>query len=291
MINVAVDGIDGDARRVTDAMVVQWIIADHSAGLRDTKHLLTLILRSATYRQSSVNDRRYDAGAPEKGAPEKGAPDKGDPDNRWLSRAPRFRLQAEEIRDNALRISGLLHLSPGGPGFFPFQPPDYFKGKHVLWEWNLSQGADRYRRGMYTFWRRTTPYPAFVMFDAPDRCESVASRSRTNTPLQALVTMNEPQFVAAARAFGRRILEAGGSSAEDRLVYAFRSCVARWPEDTELAVMRKVFDERLEFYRQHPEAACSLAEVMAENPDAVQLAAWTFLGNTLLNLDETITRE
>ena len=260
----------------THPQLLDWLAVEFVESAWDTKHILTLILTSATYRQSSVNDRRYD---------------QIDPANRWLSRAPRFRLQAEEIRDNALRISGLLHLAVGGPGVFPFQPPDYFKGKHERWEWNLSQGTDRYRRGMYTFWRRTTPYPAFMVFDAPDRCESVAVRPRTNTPLQALVTMNEPQFVEAGRAFGRRIMETGGSSADDRLVFAFRACVARQPEDNEFAVLREMFDERLQYYQENREAAARLADESAEDQAVAQLAAWTFLGNTLLNLDETITRE
>ena len=263
----------------THPQLLDWLATEFIRSGWDTKHIFRLILTSATYRQASANNGRHDS---------------SDPDNLWLSRAPRFRLQAEEIRDNALRIADLLQLSLGGPGVFPFQPPDYFKDKQPRWQWNLSLGKDRYRRGMYTFWRRTTPYPAFVIFDAPDRCESTVQRPRTNTPLQALVTMNEPEFVAAARGFARRIMVHTDMSDSERIRLAFRTCLARSPANDELNVLQQLYHERIKFYEGNLATARQLvgeSDQVRNEDDVKHLAAWTFLTTTLLNLDETVTRE
>jgi len=267
-------------RYPTHPELLDWLAVEFVESGWDTKHMLKLMLMSAAYRQSSVNDHRYGD---------------RDPDNKLLWRAPRFRLPAEEIRDSALKIAGMLSPKIGGPPVYPYQPPDYYKGKKGGWTWPVSKGEDRYRRGMYTFWRRTTPYPTFVIFDAPDRSECVVSRARTNTPLQALVTMNDPQFVEAARVFAQRIIEQGPGELDERLVFAFRTAVARKPDAQELGVLRESFAQQYEHYKANPEAAEQLVSAGSypppEDVDPIEHAAWTGIANALLNLDETITRE
>ncbi len=260
--------------------LLDWLAVEFEESGWDTKHMIKLMVMSAAYRQSSVNDHRHDD---------------VDKDNKLIWRAPRFRMPAEEIRDTALRVAGLLSPKVGGPPVFPYQPTDYYKGKKGGWAWNLSKGEDRYRRGMYTFWRRTTPYPTFIIFDAPDRSECEVSRARTNTPLQALVTMNDPQFVEAARVLGQRILSKGPTANNARLAYAFRLATNREPNEEELAVLRELLEEQLAHYKANDQDANALAQYGEfERPkdlDTVEHAAWTAIANALLNLDEVITRE
>ncbi|HVC93423.1 MAG TPA: PSD1 and planctomycete cytochrome C domain-containing protein [Pirellulales bacterium] len=245
----------------------------------DVKRLVKLIVTSAVYRQSSNPQ---------------GGPVETDPDNRLLARGARFRMSAEAVRDNALAISGLLNRELGGKSVYPYQPADYYADKG-RWKWSQSSGPDLYRRGLYTFWRRTTFYPSFQVFDAPTREFCTVDRPRTNTPLQALVTLNDPVFVEAARVFAQRIIQEGGESASQKLSFAFRLCVARAPRDKELEVLQRLYDEHLATYQA--DAAASLALVSngaarrPENLPVAELAAWTAMGNVLLNLDETITRE
>ncbi len=244
----------------------------------NVKQTLKTILTSRTYRQSSGDARRYA---------------EADPQNKLLWRAPRVRLQAETIRDNALSAAGLLSDKMGGPPVFPWQPNDYYKGKNNGWPWNLSPGEDLYRRGLYTFWRRTTPYPTFVIFDAPDRAECTFERPRTNTPLQALATLNDPQFVEAARVLAQRLL-AEATGTDQRITLAYRLTLSRPPAARELELMRPFLDEQLTLYRSQPEAAKALATAgRAPRPDSLdpaEHAAWTAFANVMLNLDETITR-
>ncbi|HEY2250654.1 MAG TPA: DUF1553 domain-containing protein, partial [Planctomycetaceae bacterium] len=243
------------------------------------KSLLKCIVTSAAYRQSSNPQGRGS---------------ESDPYNRLLSRAARFRLPAETIRDNALAISGLLNRELRGKSVYPYQPADYYADKG-RWKWTQSQGADLYRRGVYTFWRRTTFYPSFQVFDAPTREFCTVDRPRTNTPLQALVTLNDPVFVEAARVFGQRIMQEGGSVTADRLTFAFRLCVARPPSDQEIEVLQRLFAAQLARYQSDLPAAKALVNSgAAPRPESLpiaELAAWTALGNVLLNLDETISRE
>ena len=248
-------------------------------GAGNVKALLKLIVMSAAYRQSSNPQGRLL---------------EIDPYNRLLSHGMRFRLPAESIRDNALAISGLLNPQLGGKSVFPYQPADYYVDKG-RWKWAQSTGADLYRRGLYTFWRRTTFYPSFQVFDAPTREFCTVDRPRTNTPLQALVTLNDPVFVEAARVFGQRVMQEGGQTVVQKLKFAFRLCVARPPLDTELEVMQRLYATHLARYEADSAAATLLvsngAAPRPENLAIAELAAWTALGNVLLNLDETITRE
>ncbi|MBM4021895.1 MAG: DUF1553 domain-containing protein [Planctomycetes bacterium] len=254
--------------------LLDWLAVEFRESGWDTKHLLRLLLTSSTYRQAATGGPRYAA---------------RDPGNVFLSRAPRYRLMAEEIRDAALRTSGLLVETVGGPPVYPVQPADYYAGKQGSWRWNQSQGADGRRRGLYTFWRRTTPYPSFVIFDAPDRSECTVERPRTNTPLQALTTLNDPQFVAAARAFAADLLATGPDDDTARLSSGFRRATARPPEAEELAALHGLLDRRLAHYRGHADEARALAGEAAGDP--ALLAAWTNVANAILNLDEFIVRQ
>lgn len=245
----------------------------------NVKALLRQIVTSATYRQTSNPDVRFA---------------ERDPFNRLLSHGARFRLPAESIRDNALAISGLLNAELGGKSVYPHQPADFYSDKG-RWKWPLSTGQDLYRRGLYTFWRRTTFYPSFQVFDAPTRESCTVDRPRTNTPLQALVTLNDPVFVEASRVFAQRIMQEGGESVSQRLAFAFRLCVARPPRDREMEILQRIYTQQLAKYQADNAAAVSLVSngtaPRPENLPVAELAAWTTVGNVLLNLDETISRE
>src|SRR5690606_12044845 len=193
----------------------------------NVKALFRQMLLSAAYRQSS------------NASPELIAKD---PENRLLARGPRVRLPAELIRDHALSIAGLLHERVGGPSVFPDQPADLYKGvvvgeNYPGSQWVNSTGGDLYRRSLYTFWKRTAPHPVMLAFDAPEREFCAVRRSRTNTPLQALVLMNEPALLEAARHFAERMLREGGAEDSARLTHAFRATTGRAPRDEELAVL------------------------------------------------------
>ena len=259
--------------------LLDWLAVEFVESGWDVKRLQKRILMSRTYRQSSLNSHRYDD---------------VDPHNRMLTRAPRFRISAEEIRDTALFISGLLNRQVGGPSVKPYQPPGYYSDK-VGRGWEQSKGGDLYRRGLYTYWRRTTLYPTFQIFDASSREVCTVNRPRTNTPLQALVLMNDPTYVEAARVFAEKILQSGGEADEQRLRFAFRSAVSRQPTDTELELLRETLGDERQAFRADVHAAKALVQqgesAVAEADDPGELAAWTALASVLLNLDETITRE
>jgi hypothetical protein len=252
----------------------------------DVKHLVRLIVTSAAYRQSSVVDKELLA---------------RDPENRLLARGPRFRLQAEFIRDQALAISGLLNREIGGASVSPYQPSGLWqelasRGDSKNWSAQFfvqSHGKDLYRRTMYTFWKRTSPPPQLVTFDAPDREVCTVRRSRTNTPLQALVLMNDPTYVEAARKLAERMMHRA-KTPEERLAFAFRLATARKPNAQEVAVLTQVLQRQLERYRQDEKAARKLLAVGESAADAtlppVELAGYTMIASVILNLDETVTR-
>src|SRR5262249_10272144 len=152
-----------------------------------------------------------------------------DPYNRLLSRAPRYRLTAEEVRDNALAIAGLLSPRIGGPSVMPYQPAGFYLGKYESWKWTESPACHLSRPDLYTFWRRTSLHPMFAIFDAPSREDCTVFRPRTSTPLQALVTLNDPTFVEAARVFAQHLLSAAPPDLDGRITFAFRSTLARFP--------------------------------------------------------------
>jgi hypothetical protein len=253
----------------------------------NVKQLVRLIVSSATYRQSShVTPALHSQ----------------DPDNRLLARGPRFRLQAEFLRDQALFHSGLLDGRIGGKSVSPYQPPGLWEelmsradgDNWTAQKYKQDHGVDLYRRTMYTFWKRTCPPPTLATLDAPDRETCTIRRSRTNTPLQALVLLNDPTYVEAARKFAERILADGGHSQGERLSFAFRSVLSRPPSAAELAVLRGVYDQQLARFRAQPASAAELLSV-GESPadaalDTAELAAWTMVASLILNTDEALTK-
>jgi hypothetical protein len=247
------------------------------------KAMHRLIVTSASYRQSSrVTPDRLER----------------DPFNRLFSRGPRFRMEAEMVRDQVLAISGLLKRTIGGPSVFPHQPDGIWFAPYSSERWTESRGGDQYRRGLYTFWRRSAPYPAFLAFDAPSREVCCERRSRTNTPLQALATLNDPSFVQPAAALARRILEESRGTAEDRVTLGFWLVLARRPQRAELDHLVALYSENLALYRRDAAAAAALAALgpalsataVDGGGDKAELAAWTVVANVLLNLDETLTK-
>ena len=259
--------------------LLDWLAIEFIESGWDTKVLLKKIVMSATYRQASTVKGRVVA---------------SDPYNRLLSRAPRFRLSAEEIRDVALATSGLLKRSPGGPSVRPYQPANFYADK-IGKRWNQSKNDDLYRRGLYTYWQRTAPYPSFIIFDAPSREICMVRRPRTNTPLQALVTMNDPVFVEAARVLGEHVVREGGKSTSDRMLYVFRRVLSRRPSQREIDALSRIVARQRDVYAKNPESAKQLIATgqhpVEKNLDPVEVAAWTNVASVLLNLDEAITRE
>ncbi len=243
----------------------------------DVKHILRLLVTSATYRQSAIVT---------KGSLER------DPYNRLLSRGPRLRLEAEFIRDNALAISGLLNPKIGGPSVKPYQPP-------AIWDvtdhqYEPSKGPDLYRRGLYVFWKRAAHYPSFQTFDAPSRETCTLLRPRTSTPLQSLVMMNDPVYVEASRALATRALAEGGPNLRAQLTYAFRLALARPPQKKEIEVLEKTYRQQCENFAQNKPGAEDLLSVgestRPKDLDPLELAAMTGVANVLLNLSETISK-
>lgn len=265
--------------------LLDWLSVEFMERGWSLKELHRLIVNSATYRQSSrVTPELYSL----------------DPYNRLLARGPRFRMEAEIVRDVALAASGLLNPRIGGPSVFPplpdfmLQPPVSYGPK----VWYEDHGQDRYRRAIYTFRYRSLPYPVLQTFDAPNGDFSCVRRARSNTPLQALMTLNEPIFMESAQALAQKTLEAGGSNDEQRLVYAFRRCLARMPTDSERSELQTFLHEQKQRLAEGWLNAWDLATGAVDEkptlPNGVtptDLAAWTALSRVLLNLDETITKQ
>lgn len=246
----------------------------------DVKQLIKTIVMSNTYRQSSLASRELR---------------EADPYNRWLARQGRFRIDAELVRDNALSISGLLVTKLGGKSVKPYQPPGYFAYLNFpAREWQNDSGESLYRRGLYTHWQRQYLHPSLLAFDAPNREECTADRARSNTPLQSLVLLNDPTYVEAARAFAEQILRNGGSTPRERLNFAYRRAVSRDIKPTEAEVLERLLQTHLDEYKSDAAAANELLTVGAKpvpaDLDKTELAAWTSVARTILNLHETITR-
>ncbi len=249
----------------------------------NVKRMQRMIVTSATYRQTShVGSAAYAS----------------DPENRLLARGPRLRLTAEEVRDAVLAVSGLLVDRIGGKSVYPYQPPGLWMELNNRPGYSKAypqgKGADLYRRSLYTFWKRTVPSPMLKTFDAPEREFCTIRRSRTNTPLQALLTMNGPQFVEAARHLAQRMMLEGGESLEARIAYGFRLVTARQPSSAELALLRGQFETDLRRYADDEAAARRLLDVGDRPSDSrlepSALAAYTGVARLLLNLDEAITK-
>lgn len=264
----------------THPELLDWLATHFVADGWNVKNLLKRLVTSATYRQAAkvtpaLAERDYD--------------------NRLFARGPRFRSQAEVIRDQALFVSGLLSPKRYGP---PVRPPRPKLGLTAAFgggtDWETSPGDDKHRRALYTEWRRTTPYPSMIAFDAPSRNVCALTRPHTNTPLQALVTMNDPVYIEAAQALARRLVKEGGSSVESRATYGFRLCLTRPPRPAEVQRLVNLFQKARQEYAGKPKEA----QAMATDPlgplppglDPADMAAWTVVGNVLLNLDEMLAK-
>ncbi|HTA29408.1 MAG TPA: DUF1553 domain-containing protein, partial [Candidatus Cybelea sp.] len=265
--------------------LLDWLATRFIDSGWNVKELIRLMVTSATYAQSSDSSPELN---------------ERDPENRLLARGPRQRLTAEMLRDQALFVSGLLYDKLGGPPVFPYQPKDLYKGIVVAANYpgttyTESDGQDLYRRSLYTFWKRTVPYPTLSIFDVPDREVCVVQRSKTDTPLQALALMNDPVQLEAARKLAERMLLEGGPTARQRLQFAFELATARAPRPEEQQPLAALLEKRLAAYRDDPEAAKAFISVGASKPDPtldpVALAAYANLASLILNLDETITRD
>ena len=256
--------------------LLDWLACELVDSGWDLKHVVRLIVTSRTYRQSS------------KVTPEDL---ERDPDNRFLARGPRRRLSAEAVRDQALAVSGLLSRTLHGP---PVNPPRPETGLNAAFGSAIDQptstGADRYRRALYTEWRRSNPYPSMTTFDAPNREVCTVRRDRTNTPLQALVTLNDPVYVEAAQALARRLIAESAGGTAERASHGFRLCLGRMPTEREVGAMVELFEDASRSFRGDHEAALALATEplgpLPEGVDAGEAAAWTVVSNVLMNLDE-----
>jgi hypothetical protein len=260
--------------------LLDWLAVEYMRSGWDTKRLLRLLVTSAAYRQGSQVSEVLR---------------QRDPNNRFLARGPRVRLSAEAIRDQALFVSGLLSTRMFGPPVQPPQPPSGLAAAFgSSTDWQPSPGEDRYRRGLYTRWRRNSPYPSMTTFDAPERTTCNVRRIRTNTPLQALVTLNDPVFFEAAQGLARRIAALPEVSPQARVRYAFRLCASRPPSEIETRKLLELYQKvRQQFATQPAQAAAVATRGLGPAPkgmDVADLAAWTVVGNVLLNLDETLAK-
>lgn len=270
-------GTQGDPP--THPELLDWLATEFPRQGWSQKKMLRLLVTSSVYRQSSVVSP---------------ALLERDPENLLLARMSRFRLDAEAVRDVALAASGLLSGPIGGPSVFPPQPPGIWTMIYSNDQWTESTGADRTRRGLYTFARRTAPYPTFAAFDAPSREIACVRRSRTNTPLQALVTLNDTQFVEAALALARRMQREAGAARAEQLQRGFELCTARLPAPGELALLEELFRAEHAACVAAPESTAARLAALGgarEGEDAATLAALQMVASVLLNLDETLTKD
>jgi len=248
----------------------------------DVKRLIKEIVMSQAYRQTSRITPQLLA---------------ADPENRLLGRGPRFRLPGEFLRDNALAAAGLLNTQIGGPSVRVYQPEGLWEELAIdlrLSRFVQDRGDNLYRRGMYIYWKRSAPPPSMILFDAPSREKCALRRGRTNTPLQALVAMNDPQFVEAARVLARRAVQEGGATPAERIAYAFRLAAGVRPRSATLDILTRAFAEERAVFKQQPERAAKLLSVgeTKRDPtiDEAEHAAMTIVMSMILNLDETLTR-
>ncbi|MCH2580733.1 MAG: DUF1553 domain-containing protein, partial [Planctomycetes bacterium] len=260
--------------------LLDWLALEFVENGWDVKKLLRTILVSETYKRSSMVRADYQ---------------EADPENRLLWRQGRRRLEAEFVRDNALSVAGLLTLRTGGISVRPYQPEGYWV--HLNFpkrSYKPDKGENLYRRGVYMHWQRTFLHPSLLAFDAPTREECTAERVVSNTPQQALVLLNDPVFVEAARVFSERIQRQGGKDFSSRLRFAFRLALQREPAAAETKIFESLFDRHLGLYRADPGAARALVATgdwpVADKLPAAEHAAWTSVARVILNLHELLVR-
>jgi hypothetical protein len=268
-------GTQGDAPSHPE--LLDWLATEFMRDGWSMKKIQRLMVTSATYRQDSHTTPELTA---------------RDPYNKLYAHGPRFRVEAEMVHDMALAESGLLSSRMYGPSVFPYQPEGVWDIPYSSDKWVESAGEDQHRRSIYTFMRRSAPYPSLVTYDATSREFCTVRRVRTNTPLQALTSLNDPYFFAAARAMAQRMRTEGGDSADQRIRYGFRLTVSRDPSRAELQPVLQFYQQRLAAYQRDRPAANQVLGLKAEaNAQAPELAALTMVANVLLNTDEAISKE
>jgi hypothetical protein len=274
------DDLGSQGEWPTHPELLDWLAVEFMESGWNVKHLVKLLVTCETYRQSSQ---------PGPESKEK------DPYNRLLAHQARFRLDAEMVRDNALVISGLLAKQVGGASVKPYQPAGYWAALNFpTREWKNDQGANLYRRGLYTHWQRTFLHPSLLAFDAPTREECTVERPRSNIPQQALVLLNDPTYVEAARGFAERILAQGGATKATEISWAYECALSRKPREEESRLLLDLLEKHAKQFRQDQAAAVQFLSTgqhhTATNRDVAELAAWTSVARVILNLHETITR-
>jgi hypothetical protein len=279
-ISKVLDDIGSQGEWPTNPELLDYLAVEFMESGWNLKHIIQLMVTSSTYRQNSVGSEKLR---------------EVDPFNRLLARQSRFRVPAEVVRDNALFISGLLSPTMYGRSARPYQPPGYYAQLNFpKREYEPDKGDNQYRRGVYTHWQRTFLHPMLMSFDAPSHEECTAERPRSNTPLQSLVLLNDPSFVEAARVFAEKIIQQGGATESDRLKWAYRKALSREPNKLEQRELLQLLEEHRSVYAGDKTATEQIAKVgdTAATPgvDPVELAAWTSVSRTILNLHETITR-
>lgn len=278
-LSKVLDDLGAQGEPPVNPALLDWLACEFMDSGWDIQHMIRLIVTSHTYQQVSTSTRELSA---------------ADPYNREYARQSAFRLDAEFVRDNALAISGLLVPKIGGPSVKPYQPAKYWENLNFpTREWQNDSGEGLHRRGLYTWWQRTFTHPSMLAFDAPSREECTAERNRSNIPQQALVLLNDPTYVEAARAFAARILQTGGDTTK-RIEWAMQRALQRKPTVEEARTLSSLFAKHLTDYQKDPSAAEALLKVgaapVAANLNKPELAAWTHVARVLLNLHETITR-
>lgn len=275
-----VDDLGSQGEPPTHPELLDWLAVEFIESGWDVKHLVRLLVTSETYRQTSAVTQELK---------------QRDPLNRWYARQSRWRLDAEMVRDNALAVSGLLNLDVGGVSAKPYQPAGYWAQLNFPKRtYEHDQGEQQYRRGVYTHWQRTFLHPSLLAFDAPAREECTAQRTRSNTPLQSLVLLNDPTYVEAARLLATRVLQQDLTEDEERLQAMYELTLQRSPREEESQLLMEQLRTDRQIYEANPEAANQLASVgltpSTGDVPVVELASWTNIARSLLNLHETITR-
>jgi hypothetical protein len=268
-------------QRPSHPELLDWLAVEFRQSGWNIKHMYKLMVMSAAYRQSAASTPAQLA---------------RDPRNLLLSHGPRFRMDAEMLRDVALQAGGLLVDKIGGPSVKPYQPDGYWENLNFPPRTYVSDtGENQYRRGLYIWWQRSFLHPSLLAFDAPSREECTAERSRSNIPQQALALLNDPTYVEASRALAARILMECHGSVDQRIAWAWQQALQRDPAPDEIRIARALLEQNLAIYRNDSPAADALLQAgMSPIPPGLEhgeLAAWTHVARVLLNLHETITRE
>jgi hypothetical protein len=279
-LSKVLDDLGAQGEPPVNPALLDWLACEFMDSGWDMQHMIRIIANSATYQQVSTSTKELTA---------------ADPYNRECARQSPFRLDAELVRDNALTISGMLVPKIGGPSVKPYQPAKYWENLNFpTREWQNDSGESLYRRGLYTWWQRSFTHPSMLAFDAPSREECVAERNRSNIPQQALVLLNDPTYVEAARVFAARILTESNGDTSQRINWAVQQALQRKPSAEELKTLSALFAQQLADYQKDPTAAVELlktgAAPVSPKLNSSELGAWAHVARVILNLHETITR-